>query len=338
MITIIFKKKTTHFQIDKAGCIVFIILEKLLWEDGQLRVGDSTTWLLRWARPCCWSSRFCSPYHRGPRPCWWGSAGGCCPYWGTFRCCRWSSCWCSYIGGIPRTEKGSFTILSRSTVNVPVLYRGAKEPVWKAQLDGAPCVTLLCLETSVMRRPSPLLAGVLPGEREQAKDLFPSVGVPAHRPLSGQVFARTTCILVEIHFWNTEQWEIHRRPASSFPDTAPSLPTLLPSFPLLFSWHCPFSQVQPGQLFREHSSSHCEKDLVGKLVSLSPLIRMFCCTQERLARSKNKSNTIHWALRLQSIFIPNAGCVSVVWAMKWNERATPLTVAQTGLSEGTTGV
>ena len=88
--------------------------------------------------------------------------------------------------------------------------------------------------------------------------------------------------------------EIHEQPASSVPDTAPLLPTLLPSFPLLFSWHCPPSQVQPGHLFRKHSSSHCADDLVGRLVSLSPFIRMFCCTQlEGLTRSKKKIGRIN---------------------------------------------
>ena len=72
--------------------------------------------------------------------------------------------------------------------------------------------------------------------------------------------------------------------------------TLLPSLPLLLIWHCPSSQVQAGHLLLAQSSSHCPADFVGILVSLSPFIRMFCCTQERLTKSKRRSgrrSTIH---------------------------------------------
>ena len=44
-------------------------------------------------------------------------------------------------------------------------------------------MTLLRLQAGVVGRPSPLLAGVLPGEGEQAEDLLPCVSVLAHRPL-----------------------------------------------------------------------------------------------------------------------------------------------------------
>ena len=54
-------------------------------------------------------------------------------------------------------------------------------------------MTLLRLQAGVVGRPSPLLAGILPGEWEQAEDLLPSIGVPAHRSLGRQVFAWTTC-------------------------------------------------------------------------------------------------------------------------------------------------
>lgn len=82
--------------------------------------------------------------------------------------------------------------------------------------------------------------------------------------------------------------------------------TLLPSLPLLLIWHRPSSQVQAGHLLLAQSSSHCPADFVGTLVSLSPFIRMFCCTHERSTQSKRRSgrrSTIHWVHCLKTMFL-----------------------------------